>query len=209
MEIVEKDIAELIQEGLSKSISYEEYSRLFGELVEEGKTTGEDQNEDLIYYTKLNAQRAKRLNKTSAVDEETKAIVTDLNDNYTWLVLTESWCGDAAQILPLFNKLAEINPKINLRLILRDEHTALMDEFLTNGGRSIPKLIMLNKQHEVVGSWGPRPTEAQAFYDQWRNGTNPPPYKEFQVDMQKWYLKDKGLSTFKEIREILSELESK
>lgn len=143
------------------------------------------------------------------MDAKTQATISSLQNKHTWLVLTESWCGDAAQILPLLNKLAELNSNIDLRLILRDESIALMDNFLTNGGRSIPKLIMLNEQQEVIGSWGPRPVEAQTFYNQWRNDPNQSPYKEFQVEMQKWYLKDKGISTFREIREILAGLDSK
>jgi len=171
------------------------------------KTTGESQHEYLVYFTKLNAQRTKRLNKTSKVDEASTAMVTGLKGKYTWLVLTESWCGDAAQILPLLNKMVEMNSSIDLRLVLRDKNDELMQEFLTNGGRSIPKLIILNEQQEVVGSWGPRPAQAQAFYDNWKNDPNHPPYREFQVGMQKWYLNDKGMSTFREIAEILEKLE--
>lgn len=175
-------------------------------LVETGKTSGESQAEDLVYYTKLNAQRSKRLNKTTQVDTQSVHIIGALKEKYTWLVLTESWCGDAAQILPLFNKMAEVNPNIQLRLVLRDENIELMDTFLTNCGRSIPKLVILNSRQEVVGTWGPRPVEAQTFYDQWKNNPEKPPYREFQVDLQKWYLHDKGFSTFKEIAAILKTL---
>jgi thiol-disulfide isomerase/thioredoxin len=206
METAVKNINQIIQDSLNESISYDQYNELIHHLVDEEKTTGESQHEDLVYFTKLNAQRTKRLNKTSKVDEASRAIVTGLKGKYTWIVLTESWCGDAAQILPLFNKLVALNTNIDLRLVLRDEHSELMDEFLTNGGKSIPKLIMLNEQKEVVGSWGPRPAEAQTFYDIWKNNPNKPPYREFQVDMQKWYLTNKGLSTFKEVSEILKSL---
>jgi hypothetical protein len=206
METAVININQIIQDSLNESISYDQYNELIHHLVDEEKTTGESQHEDLVYFTKLNAQRTKRLNKTSKVDEASTAIVTGLKRKYTWIVLTESWCGDAAQILPLFNKLVALNTNIDLRLVLRDEHSELMDEFLTNGGKSIPKLIMLNEQKEVVGSWGPRPAEAQAFYDIWKNNPNKPPYREFQVDMQKWYLTNKGLSTFKEVSEILKSL---
>lgn len=206
MEIAVKDITHLIQESLTDSISYEEYNTLVQELVETEKTSGERQHEDLVYFTKLNGQRTKRLNKTTKIDSESTKTVTALVGKYTWLVLTESWCGDAAQILPLLNKMAELNANVDLRLVLRDEHSELMEEFLTNGGRSIPKLIMLNEQGVVVGTWGPRPLEAQAFYDAWKNMPDRPPYREFQVDLQKWYLKDKGQSTFKEISKILRNL---
>lgn len=206
MEVAIKEPEQLIEDGLNTSISYRAYNEMVQGLVKEGKTSGESQHEDLVYYTKLNAQRAKRLNKTTKLDPQSEAIVLSLKEKYTWLVLTESWCGDAAQILPLLNKLAEASPNIELRLVLRDENLELMDTFLTNCGRSIPKLIMLNSDGEVVGTWGPRPVEAQNFYDAWKNSADKPPYKEFQAELQKWYLYDKGLSTFREVTDILKTL---
>ena len=198
----------IIADSLSESIGFEAYTAMLENLAAEGKTTGPKQDEDWIYYTKLNAQRSRRLNKTAKVPDEVATLVEKLNEPYTWLVLTESWCGDAAQIIPLFQKMAELNPNINLRLVLRDENDALMSQFKTNGGRAIPKLIILDQQLEVMGSWGPRPVEAQNMSNSWRNDPNRPPYKEFQIELQKWYLKDRGLSTFQEVSEILQELET-
>lgn len=201
------ELTQIIKDSLEKSISFDDYTNLVDQLVEEEKTSGPSQHEDLVYFTKLNAQRTKRLNKTIKVDEAIRAVVSSINEKYTWLVLTESWCGDAAQILPLLNKLVEINPNIDLRLVLRDENDELMNEFLTNGGKSIPKLLILDKGREVLNTWGPRPLEAQALYDSWKKNPDKPPYREFQVDMQKWYLRDKGVSTFTEIAQIVSDLE--
>ena len=200
-------LKDIINTSLKDAISYQDYLTLIDELVEDEKTTGPKQHEDLVYYTKLNNQRTTRLNKTIQVDPETASIVDHLEERYTWLVITESWCGDAAQILPLFNKLAIQNDRIDLKLVLRDEHEDLMNEFLTNGGKSIPKLIMLDENLQVRGTWGPRPKDAQTLYDAWKNDPNKPPYKEFQVDLQKCYLKDRGVSTFREIAEIIKKLE--
>lgn len=197
------NLKSIIKESLARSISYADYTGLTEQLVKDEKTTGPKQNEDLVYYTKLNAQRSRRLNKTIKLPEIIAEQVQNIEQPMTWLVLTESWCGDAAQILPLLQKLAEINPNITLRLVLRDENDSLMGQFLTGGGRSIPKLIMLNDELDVLGSWGPRPVDAQILYDSWRNDPNKPPYKEFQVDMQKWYLKDAGQSTFNEVSKVL------
>ncbi len=200
-------IDNIISTALERSISYPEYTQLVNQLVDNEGTTGPKQVDDLIYYTKLNAQRSHRLNKTIGLDDKTRSTVKLLNERYTWLVITESWCGDAAQILPLLNKMAEENPRIVLRTVLRDENLELMDEFLTNGGRSIPKLLILNESNQVVGTWGPRPAAAQALYDSWKNDPEKAPYKEFQVEMQKWYLKDKGRSTFQEVSAILTDLD--
>ncbi len=199
------DLKSLIKESLANAISYSDYSELIQQLVEAEKTTGPKQNEDLVYYTKLNAQRARRLNKTTKLPENVATLVNTFDQPMTWLVLTESWCGDAAQILPLLQKMVESNSNIDLRLALRDENDALMSQFLTRGGRSIPKLIILNEDLDVMGTWGPRPVDAQTLYDNWRNDPNKPPYKEFQVEMQKWYLKDAGQSTFAEVSKVLED----
>ncbi len=201
------NLKSVIKESLTQGISYSEYSDLIQQMVDEEKTTGPKQHEDLVYYTKLNAQRARRLNKTTKLPENVASLIAQFDQPMTWLVLTESWCGDAAQILPLLQKMVEVNSNINLRLVLRDENDTLMSQFLTNGGRSIPKLIMLNDELDVLGTWGPRPVEAQELYDSWRNDPNKPPYKEFQVEMQKWYLKDKGQSTFNEISKVLEDIQ--
>ncbi|MFT7031898.1 MAG: thiol-disulfide isomerase/thioredoxin [Cyclobacteriaceae bacterium] len=202
------ELTQIIKNSLEKSISFDDYNHLVDQLVVEEKSSGPSQHEDLVYFTKLNAQRAKRLNKTIKVDKASTTRISGIKRKYTWLVLTESWCGDAAQILPLLNKLLEINPNIDLRLVFRDENDELMNEFLTNGGKSIPKLLILDKGREVLNTWGPRPVEAQALYDSWKNNPEKTPYREFQVDMQKWYLKDKGVSTFTEVSQIMSELEA-
>lgn len=203
----EYSLADTIKNSLKQIFSFQEYEDLIHQKVDEGQTTGPNQEEDLIYYTKLNAQRGKRLSKTIKVDAQTETQINSLKGKYTWVVITESWCGDAAQALPLIHKLAELNPSIDLKIVLRDENIELMDNFLTNGGRSIPKLIILDEDNEVLASWGPRPKKAQELYDAWRNDPNKQPYKEFQVELQKWYLKDKGQSIFHEIGKILEGLE--
>ena len=69
------------------------------------------------------------------------------------MVISEGWCGDAAQILPVINKMALVSNKIEFRIVLRDENPALMDAFLTNGGKAIPKVIMIdNESGEVINT---------------------------------------------------------
>ncbi len=200
-------LEDILEHALTEAITYDEYTDMVSTLVQDERTSGPRQHEDLVYYTKLNAQRSNRLTKTIQLQESTRKSLERLQDKYTWLVITESWCGDAAQTLPLLKKMADANTNITLRIVLRDEQNILMDQFLTNGGRSIPKLIILDGQNQVVGTWGPRPEEAQSLYSSWKNNPDRAPYREFQVEMQKWYLRDKGISTFREVTEIVDTLE--
>jgi hypothetical protein len=125
------------------------------------------------------------------------------------LVITEGWCGDAAQNLPILNTIAEAIEGIDLKLILRDEHLDIMDQFLTNGGRSIPKLIAIEKEsNEIIGVWGPRPYKAQQMMVEFKE--NPTvEYSEFVKEVQLWYARDKGKSVEKEIIDLLDKWESK
>lgn len=189
-----------------KSISYQEYKDLTSQLTLEGKTTGSNQSEDLIHYTKLNHQRSKRIEKTYKVQQDTATFLQKISTPQHWIVITESWCGDAANILPIIAAMASVSPNIHLHIVLRDENLELMDHFLTNGGRSIPKLIAYNDQQEVLFDWGPRPTEAQNLFLQWRAKDPRPSFHDFHIEIQHWYNKDKGLATEKEILSLLTSL---
>ncbi|WP_435261518.1 thioredoxin family protein [Tenacibaculum sp. nBUS_03] len=146
---------EIIEKSLSKAMSYDDYRGLVDKLIKEGKSTGENQSEDLLNYSVLNDKRMKRLDKTLHLSSDSIENVKKVTEKQTWLVLTEGWCGDAAHNLPMINKIAKENSNIDLQLVLRDENLELMDSFLTNGGRSIPKLIVLDDEKNVIGTWGP------------------------------------------------------
>uniref|UniRef100_A0AB33KZ95 Thioredoxin family protein n=1 Tax=Tenacibaculum sp. Pbs-1 TaxID=3238748 RepID=A0AB33KZ95_9FLAO len=192
----------IIQNSLEKAFSYSEYRDLVSDLLAQGKSTGPNQSDDLLNYSKLNDKRMKRLDKTVKLTEETLAKIKDVKEPQTWLVLTEGWCGDAAQNLPVINKIAEENPNINLKLVLRDENLELMDEFLTNGGRSIPKLIALNKENEVINTWGPRPTEATKMVVDYKEKHGSLD-ADFKTDLQVWYNKNKGENTQEDLISML------
>jgi thioredoxin-like negative regulator of GroEL len=145
-----------------------------------------------------------RLDKTIKITAENSTKLHALNKSYIWLVLTESWCGDAAQILPILNKMAlESNKKIELKLVLRDTNEDLMNHFLTNKKKAIPKLIIIDKATSaVVGNWGPRPQGALGLIENYREkfGTID---ENAKTELQMWYLHDKGLSTQNEIMELI------
>lgn len=147
---------------LTNSITYSAYRTLIDDLLAQEKTTGDDHSSDKVAYTRLNVSRMKRLDKTTRLSPLTLERLSTIVAPATWLVLTEAWCGDAAQIIPVLQKMAYQNNKIALRLIFRDEHPQVMDSFLTNGARSIPKVIIVNqKDLSVDNTWGPRPNVAQ------------------------------------------------
>ncbi|MEM6297386.1 MAG: thioredoxin family protein [Bacteroidota bacterium] len=193
-----------MKEYLIKAQTYEQYRAMVSGLLEEGKVTGENQSESLTEYTRLNEQRINRIEKTYKPSPELIAFMEELDQEWVWLVLTEGWCGDAAQNLPQIKKLADLaRDKVQLRLVLRDENLDLMDAYLTDGGRSIPKLICLRHDDlEELGTWGPRPAPVQEMIREHKR--NPvEEYAQLAQRLHTWYAKDRGKTFNAEFLESL------
>ena len=202
-----KDFLKTIDQNLiDKAMSYTEYRDLLDRLFSNGKTTGNNHSEAMLNYAKLNIQRMNRLDKKIVISEGLHNLVEAYKGpSMIWLILTEGWCGDAAQNLPMLNKVEQLSSKIELRFILRDERLDIMDKFLTNGGRSIPKLIALRRDNlEVIGTWGPRPKPAQDMLVAFKKQVNGN-YEEFNKSLQLWYAKDKTNTMQQEFIDLLSE----
>ena len=197
----------IIKESINGSISYRDYRELVEQLADEHSNTGIEKTEALANYTKLNDRRMRRWDKTIKISKETQQKISEFNQKMTLLIITESWCGDAAHVIPALNKIAELNPNIDVKLVLRDENLELMDMFLTKGGRAIPKVIMIDDETgAVLSTYGPRPSEASSYVNRFiaKNGSLTPEFKE---DLQHWYNGDKGQNIINDIIEILSQLE--
>ncbi|KQN33943.1 thioredoxin [Pedobacter sp. Leaf41] len=188
-----------------QGMDYRTYRALVDQLLLEGKATG-DVTYDL-HYTKMNVQRMNRVDKTSSLTDELTATIDNFKANYKFLVITEGWCGDAAQIIPVFNKIATASlGKIDLRFVLRDKNLPLIDAHLTNGGRAIPVLIILNENaDQVLATWAPRPQVLQELLKEWRKETTEMPV--LAEKLHSWYAKDKTQTTQAELNVLLRGLE--
>ena len=195
-------------EILQKSISFQEYIELTENLLAENKTTGTDHSEFMVDYTRLNMQRMRRLRRTTLLLEELRDTLDSLQKKMVWVVLTEAWCGDAAQIVPVIAEIARYSDKIDLHLLLRDGHPEVMDGYLTNGSRSIPKLICLEADKlKELGSWGPRPAAAQQMVMEGKKLNLSK--EDFIQRVHKWYADNKTLDTKKELLEKIKEWDRK
>ncbi len=184
-----------------KTMDYQAYRDLMAEQVEAGETSGPIQNESLANYTKLNNSRMSRLDKKVELKPFVEERIKMVRQPQNWLVITETWCGDAAQSLPVLNKMASSNEFIQMRTIWRDENLKLMDQHLSNGARAIPKLICLNEDFsEILGVWGARPRDAQELVEANKivmgklkdKEAKSEQYAKFHVELQKWYNVNKG-----------------
>lgn len=187
-----------MREYIDRSMTFGEYVSLIDRLLDEGKTTGSNQSEAMVGYGRINRQRMARLEKTITVPDEIARDLAANTRNQIWLILTEGWCGDAAQNIPAIEKAAASGRGIETRYILRDENLELMDAYLTDGARSIPKLIALDADSlEVLFTWGARPAAAQELFKKRRaEGVEKASILE---ELQRWYNADRGLSVMREL----------
>lgn len=169
---------------------FDTYYAEINELFEEGKTTGPNQSEAMINYTKLSLARTKRGLKTFKLKPELVELAKQ-NSSKNWFLISEAWCGDAGNIIPMMKLLADEVEGVTLKVMLRDEHPEVMESYLTNGGKSIPIFILFDENFNQIKKWGPRPEPAQNMVMEHKKKPTLS-YEDFSVELQKWYVKDKA-----------------
>lgn len=197
----------ITKEKLSQGLTYSEYRKLIDDLLRDQKTTGNDHSTDMLEKTKLNVYRMNRIDSKIKLFDLLADKLNSINNKYVWVLLAEAWCGDAAQNLPVIAKMKYVTPNIDLRILLRDEHPDVMDKYLTNGGRSVPKLICLNGDTlEEIFVWGPRPKIAQDLILENKSSVNPLPKDELYQKLHLWYAQDKCGSVQQEFLELVERM---
>jgi len=192
----------LIKEKLNFAITYQQLKELTEKNINNVTPDFLNEMQRAYYnYRKLNLARMSRIEKFYRPTEEALKIISEIKSTLIWLVITEDWCGDSAQTIPVIASLASLNKNIELKFLLRDSHPEIMDCYLTNGKRSIPKLIVYDKELNEIFLWGPRPQAAKSIAeDLHKKGVEK---DEIIKQIHLWYTKDGGYSTEKEIIELL------
>ncbi len=187
---------QLLQQG----VTYNEYQRIIDSLLREGKTTGLTQTQEHVDYTKLNVYRMHRIDVKIKLLDVLAERLYNLQNNYTWLVIAEAWCGDAAQNLPILAKMSYVTSHIDFKIILRDEHPEIMQHYTTNGSMSIPKLVCLNADTlDEIFTWGPRPATAAQLITDNKVSAEPLEKKELHEKLHLWYAQNKYIETQQEL----------
>jgi Thioredoxin len=195
----------ITNEHLITALTYAEFDTLLHFLLTNNRTTGSNQSAEFVDYGKINLQRMNRVYKTSVLTEGMKSALQTLSRKVVFVVITEGWCGDSAQIVPVLERMREQCPNIELKFLLRDEHLDIMDLYLTNGARSIPKLVCLDSNSlEVLFTWGPRPQALQA--EVLRLMAAHVSKEEKGIFVQKWYNDNKTQAIQHELSQLLVHL---
>lgn len=187
-------------------MNFQSYLNYFESVLNNPNPPAPYDNPDYYHYTKLNWARMNRWLKTAEISEEMKESMAKISIPQQWIIITEPWCGDAAHSVPFLNMIAAINPLITVNYELRDTEPFRINTYLTNGGKSIPKLVIKNDKGEDLAVWGPRPVKCQEVYALWV--AEKVDTEKLKTELQNWYNHDKGVEIQKEITALLQSVKA-
>lgn len=188
---------------MNNTITWKDYLQKFEHILSQKNPEAPYDDLDFFNYLKLNRSRQNRWLKTAKINDELSHVISAINQKQTWYLIVEPWCGDASHSAPFIYMMTELNPNITFKVVLRDTEPFMIDNYLTNGGKSIPKVVIRDENEKDLHLWGPRPIECQNEFDS---------LKEQQVELadlklalQNWYNKDHGNSIQKEFLALLKQ----
>lgn len=181
-------------------MNYKEYIAEFDRILTDASPQEPYDNPEFIEYTKLNQKRMSRWEKTGKITEPLSEKIQSIQGKQKWVLIAEPWCGDTAHLTPFIAKMAAQNPNISLEIQLRDTDSEI-ENYLTNGAKAIPKLIIRDENGNDIATWGARPEACQSAVNQWKNDGIEK--TKLKANIQNWYNEDKGASIQKEFMEIL------
>lgn len=181
-------------------MNFQQYSEHFERILHSPAPEAPYNDPAFYNYVKLNWSRMNRWLKKGVLSPELKDALTNMAPQ-KWIVLLEPWCGDAAQIVPFIELMQRSTDRIVVDYQLRDEAPFLIESYLTNGGKAIPKLIAQDSNGNDVFVWGPRPAACQQLNDELKELHVP--VEELKIALQNWYNEDEGRELQKEITDLL------
>lgn len=185
---------------LNKAYNYKDYLTKIKNQLQELEN-GDDPDRLAEFYS-INLKRIERLNKSFELSSEQKEKLGKIKKDFSILTISEGWCGDASQIVPVVGKIAE-GLGVEFHIVLRDQNPELMDAYLTNGSKSIPIFIGVDKNGNEIFKYGPRPKGGTEVLKKAKEDPAGFDKEKFHVDLQMWYNKDKGNSIFNELYELM------
>lgn len=181
-----------------QGISFEEYISTAKERLENPSNQKEPEYKQ---YYELGLQRMDRTLKKYVPDEQQLKELASKNFDGKILIISEAWCGDASATVPALVTFFKGHNEV--KIFLRDSDKSLINQYLTNGTESIPKVIILDKDFNVKNSWGPRPKYGYELLMKHKADPGAYPKDNFYNDLQLYYAKNRGKDAVQEILELL------
>ena len=179
------------------AVSYTEYLTNAGERLGNPKDT---QEAEYAEYYRLGIQRMNRMWEKYHPNSEQVETLAKKKFNGKILIISEAWCGDASQVIPVVVKFFE---QFEVKISYRDQEPSLIDSYLTNGGKSIPIVIFLDEDFNEIAHWGPRPKHGTELLNKHKANPEEFPKEKFYVELQTYYAKNRGFDTIEELLELL------
>ena len=191
---------------LGETIDFEEYLQLTSDILEEKMPrAGIYLNDKTFRYTRSNQERMQKVLDSIVLNQKLYNLISGLEEEWIWLVISEPWCGDASWGTPALCMIASASEKIEFRILLRDTHPEVIKAYQTAGSDSIPKLICLRKSDlQVLGTWGPRPKELHEMVLKFMATPNFD-YRESVRMLHAWFEEDMTKSIQEEIIDCVKE----
>lgn len=124
--------------------------------LEKGMTVAE-----FMDWMSKNQETFKSSYKEFTLKDEDAVFFKTLNkENLRCVVIASDWCGDVVRNAPVVFRLMEL-AGIPTEVFILEENDELIQPFLLYGGKSIPVVLLTNKEGEVFHRWGPRPDYIQ------------------------------------------------
>lgn len=194
---------QLLNTVILNGISYQDYKNILIQQVQNfnpGTASQEEINH--LENRKLNLHRTSRLDKHFNLSEESIRVLKQMKKKQIWMVLSETWCGDSAQNLPVIAAFEKHSELIEMKILFRDEHPGIMDLYIEDGvKRSIPKLVAFDKFGNELFQWGPRPHEAKLLFE--KAITEGIEKDKRSKELHLWYGRNRGINTEKEISQLI------
>ncbi len=187
-----------------EGLSYEQYLAQWRDKTEQPLTGLGKTQRKYLYYARYNYDRSRRVEEAYKPSDRLRRALATLEAPQLWMVLTEDWCVDSAYSLPLFVEAARLSSYITLRLLERDANLDIMDCYLTNGSRSIPKLVAFDVEGEELFQWGPRPRDAQQLRAEMKDAGAT--YQQISQHLLEWFEVGGWRQTEEELVETLEGL---
>jgi hypothetical protein len=156
--------------------------------------------EEFVETTEKNESLWRGVYRTARIPDWAYEMACQHGPGVKLLAIVEDWCGDASNTVPVLARLGHEANCLDMKVVRRDEYSDVMDRYLTNGSRSIPIVIALDQDYGELGHWGPRPAEIQQWVMEHKDTM---PAKERYPIVRRWYAKDRGATTLREVLGML------
>ena len=176
---------------LTNTLTFDQYLQLMQDIVTEKiPRQGMYEADSTFRYTQSNLERTTLVMKEIVLNQKLYNSLSELQEEWIWLVLSEPWCGDASWGLTALYMIAQSTDNIDFRVLLRDEYPEIIAAYQTNGGNAIPKMVCLRKSDlKELGTWGPRPQVLQQMVLNYKQDAHFD-FKESVRKIHAWYLQD-------------------